>query len=137
MTDLDSPALKIPLQDCATSYSQSFAFTPAMLARFSAVTFNAHKIHFDPQHCREVEGYRDLLVHGPLLLILMFSLFNSRGHIVANLDYQNLAPVYVDEEITVCVQQRKDNWRVWIAGPQGDLRVKGTAVLLRATENGH
>lgn len=118
-------------EDCATSFSRSFNFTPAMLFRFSALTFNAHKIHLDTQHCLEVEGYRNLLVHGPLLLMLIFSVFNSRGHIVDSLDYQNLAPVFVDEEIKVCIQQRKSSWSVWITGPQGDLRVKGTAILER------
>lgn len=107
-----------------------------MLFRFSAVTFNAHKIHIDPQHCREVEGYHNLLVHGPLLLILMFSVFNSHGHQLVSLDYQNLAPVFVDEEIKVCVQQRKNNWAVRIMGPLGDLRVKGTAIVEAEKEDG-
>lgn len=114
-----------------SSYSQTFNFSPTMLFRFSALTFNAHKIHLDLQYCREVEGYRNLLVHGPLLLMLMLSVFNSHGHMVASLDYQNLAPVFVDEEIRVCIQQRKNNrnWSVRIVGLQGDLRVKGTAIL--------
>lgn len=107
-----------------------------MLFRFSAVTFNAHKIHVDPQHCREVEGYRNLLVHGPLLLMLMFSVFNSHGLHLVSLGYQNLAPVFVDEEIKVCVQQRKNNWVVRMTGPQGDLRVKGTARVDSGAENG-
>ncbi|KAJ4409730.1 hypothetical protein N0V82_009392 [Gnomoniopsis sp. IMI 355080] len=124
-------------QDCAASYSQTFNFTPTMLFRFSALTFNAHKIHLDLQHCRKVEGYRNLLVHGPLLLMLMFSVLNSRGHMVASLDYQNLAPVFVDEEIKVRVQQRKSNWSVYIVGPQNDLRVKGTAILEEKATNGH
>ncbi|KAJ4392234.1 prephenate dehydratase [Gnomoniopsis smithogilvyi] len=130
-TNLDLTAPRPFPEDCATSFSRSFNFTPAMLFRFSALTFNAHKIHLDTQHCLEVEGYRNLLVHGPLLLMLIFSVFNSRGHIVDSLDYQNLAPVFVDEEIKVCIQQRKSSWSVWITGPQGDLRVKGTAILER------
>lgn len=134
--NLDLPAPKALPEDCATSYSQSFNFTPAMLFRFSALTFNAHKIHLDRQHCREIEGYRDLLVHGPLLLMLIFSVFNSRGHMVECLDYQNLAPVFVDEEIKVRIQQRKSHWSVWVVGPQGDLRVKGTAVLEPKAEDG-
>lgn len=130
-TNQDIPAPKLLPKDSPTSYSHSFTLSPAMLFRFSALTFNAHKIHLDPQHCREVEGYRDLLVHGPLLLMLMLSVLNNRGHIVVSLDYKNLAPVYVGEEIRVCVQQRKDKWSVWIMGPQDDLRVKAAAVLDR------
>lgn len=135
-TNLDLPAPQLLPEESPSSYCKSFTLTPAALFRFSALTFNAHKIHLDTQYCREVEGYRDLLVHGPLLLMLMFSVLNNSGHIVISLDYQNLAPVYVGEEIKVCVQQRKDKWNVWIMGPHDDLRVKGTAVLDRDAEDG-
>jgi 3-methylfumaryl-CoA hydratase len=43
-----------------------------MLFRFSALTFNAHRIHYDRDYCREVEGYPGLVVHGPLIAMLMF-----------------------------------------------------------------
>ncbi|KAA8572448.1 hypothetical protein EYC84_003068 [Monilinia fructicola] len=50
----------------------------SLLFRFSALTFNAHAIHLDPQYCREVEGHKDLLLHGPLSLVFMISVLRSQ-----------------------------------------------------------
>ena len=47
-------------------YSQSVSFSPHQLFRFSAITFNAHRIHFDPKHAQQVEAYPDQVVHGPI-----------------------------------------------------------------------
>ena len=47
-------------------YAQSVSFSPHQLFRFSAITFNAHRIHFDPQHAQQVEAYPDQVVHGPI-----------------------------------------------------------------------
>jgi len=100
------------------------------------LTFNAHKIHLDRQYCREVEGYRDLLVHGPLLLIMMFSVLNRNGLVVNDLTYRNLAPVYVNEMVNVCLAERRaGTWDVWIAGHLDDsIRVKGTATVEKRAE---
>ncbi|HYH30816.1 MAG TPA: MaoC family dehydratase N-terminal domain-containing protein [Pseudonocardia sp.] len=48
--------------------------TPALLFRFSALTYNAHRIHYDAPYVTEVEGYPGLVVHGPLLALLMLEL---------------------------------------------------------------
>ena len=50
---------------------RDFTQTPVSLFRFSALTFNAHKIHYSTEWCRDVEGHRGAVVHGPLNLINM------------------------------------------------------------------
>jgi 3-methylfumaryl-CoA hydratase len=45
--------------------------TPALLFRFSALIYNAHRIHYDRDYCRDVEGYPGLLTHGPLQALAM------------------------------------------------------------------
>jgi hydroxyacyl-ACP dehydratase HTD2-like protein with hotdog domain len=71
---------------------------PALLFRFSALTANTHRIHYDLAYSREVEGYRDLVVHGPLLALLMLEL--PRRHAVdrqvASLSYRFRSPVFAD-----------------------------------------
>lgn len=93
--------------------------SPALLFRFSALTFNAHAIHLDPQHCAAAEGYRARLVHGPLLLVLMFSALRGAlegsaggggGAAVTALDYRNLEPLYVGEELRVRVAPGRTRW---------------------------
>ena len=44
------------------------------LFRYSALTFNGHRIHYDVDYCRDVEGYPGLVVHGPLLATLLMDL---------------------------------------------------------------
>lgn len=107
--------------------------SPALLFRFSALSFNAHAIHLDRQHCREVEGYRNLLVHGPLLLVLMCTALReaAAGKAIKSIDYRNLAPVFVDEECHICVRQGEagGKWDVWVVGPEGGLCIKGSAIV--------
>ncbi|EXV03330.1 MaoC like domain protein [Metarhizium robertsii] len=112
----------------AASWSAKLVPTPTHLFHFSALTFNAHSIHIDPLYARSTDGHRDLLVHGPLTLALMLSVL---GGGVQRISYRNHAPLYVNEEMTVCVR-KPDNgggWDVWVEGPEGGLAVRGKAVM--------
>ncbi|RQM06859.1 hypothetical protein DH86_00004373, partial [Scytalidium sp. 3C] len=100
------------------------------------LTFNAHRIHLDPQYCREVEGHRNLVLHGPLSLVLMLSVLKSQlgeGETVQRLDYRNLAPLYAYESLRICISQdskERQKYDVWIEGAGGGYAVKGTAVTV-------
>lgn len=130
-------------------YTMALTPRPSLLFHFSALTFNAHAIHLDPQYSREVEGHRGLLVHGPLTLMLMFSAFRARlggagGEAVRRIEYRNLAPLYVGERLTVNIRRSvragagvdvegygsegERKWDIWLEGPDGGLAVKGVAV---------
>lgn len=68
---------------------------PALLFRFSAITFNAHRIHYDRPYATDVEGYPGLVVHGPLTAILLMELV--RGHTdgaVAGFEFRGRAPLF-------------------------------------------
>ncbi|KAI9052281.1 hypothetical protein LZ554_003636 [Drepanopeziza brunnea f. sp. 'monogermtubi'] len=116
-------------------FSVSITPTRALLFRFSALSFNAHRIHLDPQYTREVEGHRNLLVHGPLTLVLMLSVIRSQlkeGEMIARFDYRNLAPLYVQEEMRICVRrdpEQRAKLDVWVEGRDGGYAVKGVAEL--------
>jgi len=122
----------------------SFTLVPdaMLLFHFSALTYNAHAIHLDPEYAREREGYKERLVHGPLTLVLMLAALRAclapeeeRAY-VKSIEYRNLAPLYVGEEMRVCVREmgvdkgleREKRWQVWVEGPEGGMAVKGTAV---------
>lgn len=115
-------------------FSHKIKPTKALLFRYSALTFNAHSIHLDKAYTQDVEGYRNLLVHGPLSLTLMltvirFNLFKL-GRVVREIEYRNLAPLYVEEEMNICAKPKSgrglDVWDVWIEGKDGGLAVRGT-----------
>jgi hypothetical protein len=120
-----------------------------LLARFSALTFNAHLIHLDREFARNVEGHRSLLVHGPLTQTLMLKFIGTHlesipegPHIVEAIEYRNLAPLYCDDELRLCAREkvgaRMDDARIydiWIEGPTGGMAVKGLVRTAR-TPNG-
>ncbi|KAJ5169138.1 uncharacterized protein N7482_004732 [Penicillium canariense] len=104
----------------------------SLLFRFSALTFNAHSIHLDQSYTQNQEGYRNLLVHGPLTLTLLLSVLEQHlrglGLRVDHIEYKNLAPLFVDEALAVCGKPKNGGgaWDVWIEGPDGGLAVRGT-----------
>ncbi|WNF00358.1 hypothetical protein PS467_36070 [Streptomyces luomodiensis] len=72
-----------------------------LLFRVSALTANAHRIHYDVPYCRDVEGYPGLVVHGPLLALLMLELVRreSPHRRVGSLSYRLHRPVFAGEHI--------------------------------------
>ncbi|MEU6139457.1 hypothetical protein ABZ848_03755 [Streptomyces sp. NPDC047081] len=72
-----------------------------LLFRFSALTANAHRIHYDTPYCRAVEGYPGLVVHGPLLALLMLDLVrrNAPERQVRSLSYRLHRPAFVGEHL--------------------------------------
>ncbi|MEU5645322.1 hypothetical protein [Streptomyces milbemycinicus] len=74
---------------------------PTLLFRFSALTANAHRIHYDAPYCRDTEGYPGLVVHGPLLALLMLELVrrNAPERRVRTLSYRLRRPVFAGERI--------------------------------------
>lgn len=114
-------------------FCQKIRPNKSLLFRFSALTFNAHLIHLDKTYTQQIEGYRNLLVHGPLTLTLLLTAMQGHlqsRHFIKDIEYRNLAPLYVDEELTVCgkpkIGRRTGAWDVWIEGSQGGLAVRGT-----------
>lgn len=105
-----------------------------LLFRFSALTFNAHAIHLDPQYAREVEGHRGLLFHGPLSYVFMMTLLQQvlerEGHdVVKSVEYRNLAPLYCHEPVTFCgARTGEGKWEIWTLTPQGGVAVKGSVI---------
>ena len=141
--DASNPSDKVVKPALSPDYFHHLVPTPTLLFRFSALTFNAHAIHLDKQYCREVEGHRNLLVHGPLSLVLMLQFMQhclieeNRGRVdgkrewIRSIEYRNLAPLYAEEDMKICIKRKgqddlQANWDVWIEGRDGGYAVKGT-----------
>lgn len=82
---------------------------PVLLSRFSALTYNGHRIHFDKPYATETEGYPDLVIHGPLLALLALEL--PRLHAapemtVTSLEYRLVRPAFVPARIVAAGQPR-------------------------------
>ncbi|MDX6739397.1 MaoC family dehydratase N-terminal domain-containing protein [Actinocorallia sp. A-T 12471] len=74
---------------------------PALLFRFSALTYNAHRIHYDFAYATEVEGHRGLVVHGPLLAILMAELGRTPQGGPTSLSFTLRRPVFAGTDASV------------------------------------
>jgi 3-methylfumaryl-CoA hydratase len=75
---------------------------PLELFRFSAVTFNAHRIHYDLAYAQAEEGYPALVVHGPLTAVRLFAFARSRqrpGVSPRRFQFRALAPLFVDQRV--------------------------------------
>jgi len=103
---------------------------PVLLFRFSALTFNGHRIHYDLDYCRNDENYPGLVVHGPLQTLLLLDL--CRRHAprpVRKLDYRAVQPVFHGEQITVSGNPDSEgaSAQVWTANATGICAMAGTA----------
>ena len=104
---------------------------PVLLFRFSALTFNAHRIHYDADYCRTVEGYPGLVVHGPMLALLMLDLVGRHcpGRVLRRFDYRAASPLFAGEPFTVCGRPDGEGAVLWVTGSQGQLATAGTVVF--------
>ena len=115
------------LAPAAAAWRREVVADQVMLFRFSALIFNAHRIHYDIDFCREA-GYRGLLVHGPLLTLLLLDL--CRRHEtrpVRRIEYRALHPVYHGEKFTVNGVPSNARAELWIADAAGICATQATA----------
>jgi 3-methylfumaryl-CoA hydratase len=84
---------------------------PAMLFRFSAVTFNAHRIHYDRGYTEEVEGYPGLLVHGPLTASLLLDTAAAKfgAGRIGSASFRAAAPAICGQTLTIHLSHPPNN----------------------------
>ncbi len=113
------------------AWSRALIPDPVLLFRYSALTFNGHRIHYDHPYVTQVEGYPGLVVHGPLQATLMLDLVRrSRPEArIARFSFRALSPVFADQAITVGGRPEGSNVALWVANDAGQLAMDGDAVL--------
>ncbi len=77
------------------AFSEEFTPDSRLLFRFSALTFNAHRIHYDRPYAMQEEGYPGLVVHGPLIALLLAELAQQQSqHQIAKFSFKGMAPLF-------------------------------------------
>ncbi len=103
-----------------------------LLFRYSALTYNGHRIHYDQRYARQVEGYPDLVVHGPLIATLMLELVREvRPDVrLVRFDFRARAPLFVRRPLVIGLAASADHtFELWAWGEEGPLAMEGRAEL--------
>ena len=104
-----------------------------LLFRYSALTFNGHRIHYDRRYATQVEGYPGLVVHGPLIATLLLDLLrrNLGDATVASLSFRAIRPLFDIAPFHVCGNVASDGKvvQLWAADSEGWLAMDATAGL--------
>ncbi|NLP65794.1 FAS1-like dehydratase domain-containing protein [Paraburkholderia sacchari] len=107
--------------------------TEALLFRYSALTFNGHRIHYDRDYARNVEGYPDLVVHGPLIATLLLDTVArfAPDAVVREYRYKAVRPTFLGHAFTVCGRRAADGQSIelWAKDHEGSLTMSALAVL--------
>lgn len=107
---------------------QAFHPDEALLFRYSAVTFNAHRIHYDQPYATGVEDYPALVVNGGLTALLLFELFRrvARRDPVAT-SARNLRPLFCGRPTRLCARRDSDGWALFAVDEQGRMALEARA----------
>ncbi|BDR06866.1 MaoC family dehydratase N-terminal domain-containing protein [Comamonas thiooxydans] len=130
--DPASTPQKPPL-DGQQTWSRTIVPDDVLLFRYSALTFNGHRIHYDRQYVTQVEGYPGLIVHGPLIATLLLDLLRRqlRGARVVAFEFRALRPTFDLHPFSVHGKPREDGRTIdlWAQDHEGLLTMQATATV--------
>lgn len=129
-----SAPVREPVAAPATStWRQTIVPDPVLLFRYSAATFNGHRIHYDRRFTQISEGYPALLVHGPLMATMLVGLVcrSLPGASISTFGFKAMAPVFDDRPFDLCAQYAgaDSDVRVWVQNADGHLCIDGQVTL--------
>jgi 3-methylfumaryl-CoA hydratase len=112
----------------ASAVTRAFVPDPVLLFRFSALTFNGHRIHYDRDYAREVEGYPGLVVHGPLVATLLMDhyLRYRRDQQILNFSFRAERPLFDTAPFELCLAENGTGFDLWALDATGAIAVSAT-----------
>lgn len=115
-----------PDQTPEAEWTRTVTPDPVLLFRYSALTFNGHRIHFDREWCVEEEGYPGLVVHGPLTATLLVDLYlrHHPGAAVASFSFRAKRPLFDTAAFTLCGRPTEDGAQLWALTPEGQVAME-------------
>ena len=107
---------------------------PVLLFRYSALTFNGHRIHYDAPYVTQEEGYPGLVVHGPLIATLLVDLIRREraDATLSSFSFTALHPTFVDDPFTLCGKPSVDGSEaeLWARDHHGYLTMRAAATFV-------
>ena len=124
---------KTPPPAEAGTYRRPMEIEPPLLLRYSALTFNAHRIHYDRSYVTGVEGYPGLIVHGPLIATLLVDLLAREmpQAVLREFNFRAVGSLFDIEPFTLCGKPAADGRSValWAQNQRGELAMQAQALL--------
>ncbi|NKB32155.1 MAG: acyl-CoA dehydrogenase [Pseudomonadales bacterium] len=130
-----------PAKSAPTSsdYSKTIDPDPVLLFRYSALTFNGHRIHYDREYVTTEEGYPGLIVHGPLLATLLVDLLIEQfpEKTLRSFEFKAVSPVFDLNPFDVCGTNpdQEGNLSLWIKDYEGTLCMQAQASFSHSISN--
>ncbi len=126
----DAPPASVTA-DSAARWQRSMVADAVLLFRYSALTFNGHRIHYDRPYVTEVEGYPGLVVHGPLIATLLVDMLRRHAPQarVRRFCYQALRPTFDGQPFTLNAEPdaSERHFRLWASDAQGAVAMRAEA----------
>ncbi|MCS3447021.1 MULTISPECIES: FAS1-like dehydratase domain-containing protein [Bradyrhizobium] len=120
---------KAPPPPPVAQHRESHVSDPVLLFRYSALTFNGHRIHYDRDYVTKIEGYPGLIFHGPLQasFIVEFAAKLRGGKPPKKLAYRGVQPLFEGSEFSINASDKDGGMELWTANAEGQPTMKGTA----------
>jgi 3-methylfumaryl-CoA hydratase len=118
-----------PAPPPAAQHRETHMADPVLLFRYSALTFNGHRIHYDRDYVTKVEGYPGLIFHGPMQAALLIELAARLrgGTAPKKFSYRGVQPLFDGGEFSVNANETAAGMELWTANAAGQPTMKGTA----------
>lgn len=124
-----TPLVSLP-EPPEESWSRMVTPDSILLFRFSALTFNAHRIHYDRPYAMQEEGYPGLVVHGPLIAVMLMELVRKHcPHQVQSFSFRGKAPLFDLAPFRLMATPQRDRVDLQAMGPDGKITMQATAEL--------
>jgi len=109
-------------------YRESHVSDPVLLFRYSALTFNGHRIHYDRDYATRIEGYPGLIFHGPMQAAMLVEFAAKlRGAAPKKFSYRGVQPLFEGSEFSINANQTSAGMELWTANSEGQPTMKGNA----------
>ncbi len=128
---LGRPPPTLPAADRPSDIQRTLHPSPLLLFRYSALTFNGHRIHYDLDYCRNVEGYPGLVVHGPLAATLLLDMLvgevgQSR---IRKFSFRAMSPLFAHRPFSMHLSKNEGICHLWATDLDNRLAVRAKAEI--------
>ncbi|MBR0756696.1 MaoC family dehydratase N-terminal domain-containing protein [Bradyrhizobium jicamae] len=129
MTKSSAAPTKAPPPPPAAQHRERHVSDAVLLFRYSALTFNGHRIHYDRDYVTGVEGYPGLIFHGPLQAALIVELAAKLrgGKAPKTFSYRGVQPLFEGSEFSVNANDKDGGLELWTANAEGQPTMKAVA----------